>query len=256
MKKLSIICFISAYALAVRADESTPVAYNNSPETGVSSPKIEWVKTEIQKIVNSNELISGERLGDILTFNTAEINESSVVIATGHFTSTQKNQYIITVPGTAITGRNLGWETNLWLLVEKTDGNDFKTIATLRGDVAYQNSLVDVDGDGLQEISMVNRTGNQVSQSTYKLYSFKNNKYVYQAETVDNWSNNRIAKRKHLAKGELLYNILQVSYTDTDGDGKTEIVETWINFNYNGGRRIATIEQKKSMTVVTNIVRL
>jgi hypothetical protein len=103
---------------------------------------------------------------------------------------------------------------------------------------------------------MVNQTGTTSSKSTHKLYSFKKNAFIYQAETTDNWTNNRIAKRKHLSKGELLYNVVQLSFTDTNADGKLEIVETWINFNYNGGRRIATIEQKKTMTVVTNIVQL
>jgi hypothetical protein len=255
MKKLVLLNLLCASALAVSAHESNPAAPKTTPEAGATAPKIEWVKTEIQNLLNSNEMVAGENLANLLSINTTELNESSVVVAAGHFTSNTRNQFVITVPGVA-KSNNLGWETNVLLLVEKTDFNEFKTIAKLRGDVAYQNSLVDIDGDGLQEILMVNRTGTVAPTFTYKLYSFNSNSYIYKAESVDNWTQNRMARRKHLKKGELLYNVLQLSYTDTDNDGKTEIVETWINFNYNGGRRIATIEQKKTMSVVTRIVTL
>lgn len=255
MKKQIISCILSACALAVSADVVSNEA-NSTSNSNATSPAVEWVKTEIQKIFQ-NTSGAGENLSDMVTVNVATLNQSSLVVVSGHFTNKNKTQYIVTVPGQAKLGKDLGWETNVWMLVERNDDQSWNTIATLRGDVAYEHSLIDIDNDGLQEINMVNRMScNGCQKISYKIYSFKTASFVYSAESNDSWSNHKIAKRKHLRKGELLYNVLQLNTTDVNNDGVKEVVETWIEFRYNGGRKVSTIEQRKTMLVKTNVLTL
>lgn len=257
MKKQIISCFIFAYALAVCAEESTTGTYSTSPVNSQAAPQLEWVKTEVQNILRNAALSNGEKAAELLDLDINSLRESSLIIASGHFTDARKNQFIITIPAAAKEGMNLGWETNLWLVVEKSGENQFRTVASMRGDVAYQNSCIDVDGDGIEEVLMTNRVQTENSLNTVqKIYSFKTHSVVYQATSVDMWTQSRISSRKHMKKGQLMYNVLQLGFNDLDGDGKLEITETWIDFNYNGGRRIATIEQKKSMFIKTNTLNL
>lgn len=254
MKKQLLSCIFSVYALVAIAGETSPEA-GSKKNNSAAVPAFDWVKSEIQKVFSTSNT-SGENLGEVLDLNINALDQSQLIFVKGHFTSTENTQYIVTVPASAKNGKDLGWETNVWMLVERNADQSWSTLSTMRGDIAYQNSLVDIDGDGLMEVSMVNKTSNENAQTvSYKIYSFKNNGFIYSAETKDCWSNHKIARRKHLDRNEMLYNTLQVQVVDTDNDGVKEIVETWTEFRYNGGRRVATIEQKKNMVVITNVLK-
>lgn len=250
MKKLKLNLLLLVVGFATIFPALLKAENESMLEQNLAVPKIEWVKSEVQKIFSSGDFNNGEKLKDMLEVDYASLSESSVIVAKGHFTSTDLNQFIITVPAKAKTGKNLGWETNVWLLVEALGNNNFKTIKAMRGDVAYQNSIVDVDRDGLQEIMMINNKHTEEGVVTlYKLFSFKSNSVIYSTQTVDNWNHIKIKRRKHLVKSETLYSVLQFSFIDLDGDDRLELVETWVDFKYNGGRRVATIEQRKTMAV-------
>lgn len=251
MKKNILFSIVSVCTLAVYANGTSNEVNNNA-----NTPAIDWVKSEIQKLM-STQSSSGENISEMIDVNIASLEQSSLVVVKGHFTNKNTLQYIITVPGQAKSGKELGWETNVWMLVEKGLDQKWTTISTLRGDIAYDNSLLDVDGDGLQEIKMVNRISCDACQKiSYKIYSFQTSSFIYTGESNDAWSNHKIARRKHLYKGEMLYNVLQLQTLDLNNDGVQEVVETWIEFHYNGGRKVSSIEQKKNMVVKTKILQL
>ncbi len=223
----------------------------------VAVPDVNWVKTEVKQIFENKVTGNGENIAELLSIDLNNLTASSLVVASGHFTDKTARQILITVPGTAKGESDLGWETNLWLLVQVDSNKTYKTISSIRGDVAYQNSVMDMDGDSFDEISMVNRTlSNGVQRIAYKLFSFKTNSLMYVSQTEDRWTLNKENMRKSLVKGDLLYNVLENQYVDIDNDGKLEIVEKWIEFRYNGGKRINEIEQKKTMKIRSRILTL
>jgi len=221
------------------------------------SPDISWIKKEVKQIFENKRSIHGEILDEIISIDWNRINANSIVIALGQFTNKNKKQFIITIPGSSKTDINLGWETNIWLLVEQDSVSNFKTINSIRGDIAYQNSVCDMNADGFDEISMVNKTQSKnIQKIAYKIFSFNSSSLLYVSETEDRWNTNKEFARKDLKKGDLLYNILENQYIDIDDDGKLEIVEKWIEFRYNGGKRINEIEQKKTMKIRSRILTL
>jgi hypothetical protein len=220
-----------------------------------SAPDINWIKAEVKQIFDNKRSVNGEIINDIIQVDVNDMNITSLIIAHGNFTDKENNQLIITIPGNSVGDKNLGWETNLWLLVQQDSLGAFHTINSIRGDVAYQNSVVDMNGDGYSEISMVNKTiENNVQNIAYKLYSFYTQSLLYVSETQDYWNLNKEAARKTLHKGGLMYNVLETQYVDIDSDGKMEIVEKWVEFRFNGGKRINDIELKKQMKIISRIL--
>lgn len=243
--------------LAVLALPLMTVVGEDSGSSSFSSPDINWIRNEVTHLVESQSAANGEILKNLLTVDSKFITESSVVAARGHFTSNSHEQLLITVPCKAAANANLGWETNIWLLVDKDSSGVYRTISYIRGDIAYQNSIVDMDNDGFDEIAMVNSTYmGGVQHIAHKLYSFKTNSLLYVGESVDRWTMNKESLRKKLHKGDLLYSVLETRYADIDHDGNLEIVEKWIEFRYNGGKSISTIEQRKSATIRTRVLTL
>lgn len=51
-----------------------------------------------------------------------------------------------------------------------------------------------------------------------------------------------------------MYNVLSFDFKDVNNDGTLELVETWVEMRYNGGRKVADIEQKKSVHTVQRIL--
>lgn len=250
MKKLLLaILTVLTINIGIAEDANTP--------SNISMPDLSWVKTEVRQIIEQKPSNSGENIAAILKIDLNTLTSASLVIASGHFTDKENKQMLITIPGTSKDNSNLGWETNLWLLVQKDSANNYKTIASIRGDVAYQNSVIDMDGDGYDEISMINRTvTSNVQRIAYKLFSFKSKSVLYVSETEDRWSMNKDNVRRTIAKGELLYNVLETQFVDIDNDGKMEIVEKWIEFRHNGGKRIKDIEQRKTMKIRSRILTI
>jgi len=227
---------------------------NTADPNAQAMPGVEWVKSEVTQVMQSSTLKT--QISDVLDVNVNTLDQSTLSMVKGHFTSTEHDQYIIAIPARAKEGQELGWETNIWLLVEKSATQQWQTLSAQRGDLVYQNALLDVDGDGLQEINMINKVDCGASQKyIQRIFSFKTGNFIYTSEAQDNWSNHKLAKRKQLRRGDLLYSVMQFEVKDIDGDGVNEIVETWVHFKHNGGRRVARIEQNKKMTTVTRVLK-
>lgn len=227
---------------------------NTADPNAQAMPGVEWVKSEVTQVMQSSTLKS--QISDVLDVNLNTIDPSTLSMVKGHFTSVDHDQYIIAVPAKAKEGQELGWETNIWLLVEKNSAQQWQTLSAQRGDLVYQNALLDVDGDGLQEINMINKVECGTSQKyVQRIFSFKTGNFIYTSEAIDNWSNHKLAKRKQLKRGDLLYSVMQFEVKDIDNDGVNEIVETWVHFQHNGGRRVARIEQNKKMTTATRVLK-
>ena len=229
-------------------------AGESADRCGAEIPRLEWIKAELQRILNSPASASLEVQPDM-----ANLTQSQVTSVAGHFTSKEKIQQILCIPAKSVTGKNLGWETNLWLLIECDSSNGYKTIATSRGDVVYGSSLVDVDNDGLMEVPMVNEFTEACGTKniTYKLFSFKTMSFMYESTSRD-LRKTLIGEKKckKVSKGTLLYNILQVEYKDVDHDGDLEIIENWVQFNYNGGKSMRQVELNKSMSSHSKVLYL
>lgn len=247
--KKSIFCLLCVAMLLPKGNARSNDGSNKMPD-------VNWIRAEISQILDNKRVINGEILAELISVDVNNLNSTTLSTAIGNFTSKQQKQILITIPASAKPEKNLGWETNLWLLVEQ-DSTGFHTLGSIRGDVAYQNAVMDVNGDGLDEISMVNHTREgQCERVSYKIFSFFTQSLLYVSETRDNWSTCKDKVRKNLKKGDLLYNVLENQYIDIDNDGNVDIVEKWIEFRYNGGRSIADIEQRKTMKIRSRILTL
>jgi hypothetical protein len=221
---------------------------------GAEVPRLEWIKAELQRILSNPASAALEVSPDM-----ANLTQNQVTSVAGHFTSKEKIQQILCIPAKSTSGKNLGWETNLWLLIECDSSSGYKTIATSRGDVVYGSSLVDVDNDGLMEVPMVNEYTEACGTKniTYKLFSFKTMGFLYESTSKDLRKTLIGDKKcKKINKGTLLYNILQVEYKDVDHDGDLEIIENWVNFNYNGGKSMRQVELNKTMSSNAKVLYL
>lgn len=212
---------------------------------GIELPKLDWIRKEVQRVCNGPASAQLEVQAD-----PSNLTQNQVHSVSGHFTSREKIQQILCIPAKSKTGKNLGWETNLWLLIECDSAEGYKTLATSRGDLVYSHNLVDVDGDGLMEVPMVNECIENCGTRTvtYKLFSFKTMGFLHESVSKDLRKSLFADKKcKKLSKGALLYNILQIEYKDVDNDGDLEIIENWISFYYNGGKNQRQVELRKTV---------
>lgn len=213
---------------------------------GIEMPNMDWIRKEVQRVCNGPASSQIE-----VQVDPSNLTQNQVHSVSGHFTRLEKIQQILCIPAKSKTGKNLGWETNLWLLIECDSAEGYKTVATSRGDLVYSHSLVDVDVDGLMEVPMVNEYIDNcgIRTVTYKLFSFKTMGFLHESESKDLRKSLFADKKfKNLSKGALLYNILQIEYKDVDNDGDLEIIENWISFYYNGGKNPRQVELRKSVS--------
>lgn len=89
-----------------------------------STPRLAWIKQQVNSIFSSGTMVNGQKVSDVLKFQEDKINPNNVLFAQGKFLSKDQNQIIITVPCEA-KAENLGWETNLLLLIDKNETGDF-----------------------------------------------------------------------------------------------------------------------------------
>lgn len=213
---------------------------------GIELPKLDWIRKEVQRICNGPSSFQLDVQADA-----NNLTQNQVHAVSGHFTSTEKVQQILCIPAKSKAGKNLGWETNLWMLIECDSADGYKTLATTRGDLVYSHNLVDVDGDGLMEVPMINECVESCGTRTvtYKLFSFKTMGFLHESVSKDLRKNLFADKKcKKIAKGALLYNILQIEYKDVDNDGDLEIIENWVSFHYNGGKTQRQVELRKTVS--------
>ena len=104
---------------------------------------------------------------------------------------------------------------------------------------------------------------NAINKAVLKVHKEVALQHQVNMQHLEKSKNNEIVQLKKIyqmiinkIKGDLLYNVLETQYVDIDNDGKMEIVEKWIEFRYNGGKRINEIEQRKTMKIKSRILIL
>ncbi|MBL7811509.1 MAG: hypothetical protein JNL57_04745 [Bacteroidetes bacterium] len=213
-----------------------------------SAPQNEWIRTEL--IARLAGTASGGiiNLHDVM-IQTDKLSASQIEVTSGHFLASENIQHLISIAGTATNKSRFGWENHLWLLVECDADSGYRVLQTGRGDAVGQYNFIDADGDGLMEVPMTNRTTSDSGTDciTYKLYSFQKGGFLYQSSCSDyNPGLRKQGKNKKWKKGSAMYSIMQVEYKDLDNNGTMEILEHWITYCYNGGKRQNEIEQRKT----------
>lgn len=232
-------------------------AFADDFKCGKEKPRLEWVKKELARLFSSAE---GKALN--IEPEVQRLEEMGVHAVPGHFSSIEKIQQVVCIPGKikkSNAGSSVKGNSHLLLLVECDSAGSFKTIATATGDAVYTETLIDADGDGFMEIPMVQITeGADGSKSvSYSLYSFVKMCKLYEANSSDYRAVlEKSSAIKNLKKGDLLYSILQIEYKDVNNDGKLELLEHWIEFRYNGGKNLRQIELMKSLHARTQILYL
>lgn len=232
-------------------------AFADDYRCGKEKPRLEWVKKELARLFSSAE---GKALN--IEPEVQRLEEMGVHAVPGHFSSKEKIQQVVCIPGRMKktgTGLAVNGNSHLLLLVECDSSGGFRTVATATGDAVYSETLIDADGDGYMEIPMVQITeGSDGSKVvSYSLYSFVKMSKLYEANALDNRSVlEKSGAIKKVKKGDLLYSILQIEYKDVNNDGKLELLEHWIEFRYNGGKTLRQIELMKSLHARTQILYL